>query len=267
MARSRNSLKLSGLRIRFVSKESHFGHFGRNAIHPHYSRRFSRHFKLSGYTEARAHFKRKHMYNPEAFREEDRHEIAVMIHSCRLATFVTNSANGLTATHLPMLFAEDEGEHGVLYGHIAKANPQWKESSTEDALVIFQGPNAYVTPAWYPSKAETGRVVPTWNYVAVHAYGPAEFYHDRDRLLDVVTRLTDLHEAGRPNRWSVSDAPVEYVEGQLRGIVGIRIPIRRIDAKKKLSQNQPVENRAGARAGLAASSLDGDRQVAKIMPE
>jgi transcriptional regulator len=207
------------------------------------------------------------MYNPEAFREEDRLEIAAMIRSCRLATFVTNTATGLMATPVPMLFVDGEGERGVLYGHISKANPQWKESSAEDGLVIFQGPNAYVTPAWYPSKAETGRVVPTWNYVAVHAYGPAEFYHDRDRLLDVVTRLTDLHEAGRPNRWSVSDAPAEYVEGQLRGIVGIRIPIRRLDAKKKLSQNQPVQNRAGARAGLAASSLDGDRQVAKIMPE
>ncbi len=206
------------------------------------------------------------MYNPEAFREEDRNEITVMIRSCGLATLVTHSPQGLMATPVPMLFAEHEGEHGVLYGHMAKANPQWKESSAEEALVIFQGPNAYITPSWYPSKGETGRVVPTWNYVAVHAYGPVEFYQDRERLLDVVTRLTDLHEARRGTGWRVSDAPPEYVEGQLRAIVGIRVPIRRIDAKRKLSQNQPAQNRAGARQGLAESPLEGDREVARIMP-
>jgi transcriptional regulator len=206
------------------------------------------------------------MYNPEAFREEDRDEIAAMIRSCGLATFVTNSSHGLIATPVPMFFAANEGEHGVLYGHISKANPQWKESSTEEALVIFLGPNAYITPSWYASKAETGRVVPTWNYVAVHAYGPVEFYDDRERLLEVVAHLTNSHEVNRPNSWSVHDAPAEYLEGQLRAIVGVRIPVRRIEAKKKLSQNQSAQNRAGVKAGLAESSFEGDRQVAEIIP-
>jgi transcriptional regulator len=171
------------------------------------------------------------------------------------------------ATPLPLLFAENEGEHGVLHGHIAKANPQWEQSTADEALVIFQGANAYISPAWYASRAETGRVVPTWDYLAVHAYGPVEFYHDRQRLLEVVTGLTDLYEADRPNRWSVSEAPAEYLEGQLRAIVGVRLPIRRIDAKKKLNQRQSAQDRAGVKAGLAGSPFESDRQLAKIIPE
>jgi transcriptional regulator len=206
------------------------------------------------------------MYCPEAFREEDRDEIIAMIRSCGLASLVTNSLQGLIATPVPMFLAENEGEHGVLHGHIARANPQWKESSTSDALVIFQGLNAYISPSWYASKTETGRVVPTWNYLAVHAYGPAEFYQDRERLLVAVSHLTNLHEADRPKGWSVKDAPTEYIDGQLGAIVGVRIPIRRIEAKRKLSQNQPAKNRAGVRTGLLESSVEGDRQIAKIIP-
>jgi len=207
------------------------------------------------------------MYNPAVFREENKDAITAMIRSCPLATLVTNSPNGLLASPLPMLFVDDEGEHGVLHGHIAKANPQWKESQpNSEALVIFQGVNAYISPAWYASKTETGRVVPTWDYLAVHAYGPVEFYQDSKRLLEVVTRLTDLHETGRPNRWSVSDAPSDYIEGQLRAIVGVRIPIQRIDAKRKLNQRQSAEDRAGVKAGLAESPLEGDRQIAKLIP-
>src|SRR5579859_418302 len=158
------------------------------------------------------------MYTPEIFREENRAGITAMIRSCGLATLVTNSTQGLIATPVPMLYAADEGEYGVLYGHISKANPQWRESLGEEALVIFQGPNAYITPAWYPSKAETGRAVPTWNYLAVHAYGPAEFFHQRDRLLEAVSRLTSLYESDRPKSWSIKDAPPEYIDGQLRAI-------------------------------------------------
>jgi len=211
------------------------------------------------------------MYIPEVFREEDRDAIAAMIHSCPLATLVTHSADGLFATPLPMIYAASEGEHGVLYGHIARANPQWKEPANavgpaEDALVLFQGPNAYITPAWYATKAETGKVVPTWNYIAVHAYGPVEFYHHPEDLLGIVTKLTRQHEAGRPQPWSVSDAPADYIQSQLRSIVGLRIPIRRIEAKKKLSQNQPAANRAGVKHGLSQSPSEQDRHIAKIIP-
>jgi transcriptional regulator len=207
------------------------------------------------------------MYNPEVFREEDKDKIAAMIRASGLATLVTHSTQGLIATPLPMIFDEDEGEYGILHGHIAKANPQWKESVAGEALVIFQGPNAYISPAWYASKAESGRVVPTWDYVAVHAYGPVEFYQESSRLLEVVTRLTDLYERDRPNRWAVSDAPAEYVEGQLRAIVGVRIPIQRIDAKKKLNQRQSAKDRAGVKAGLAGSPIETERQIGTMIPD
>ncbi len=207
------------------------------------------------------------MYIPEIFREDEQNEITAMIRSCGLANLVTNSSHGLLATPLPMYYAENEGENGVLHGHIAKANPQWEESTAEDALVIFQGVNAYISPSWYASKAETGRVVPTWNYVAVHAYGPVEFYQDQKRLLEVVSHLTRIYESGRPNSWSVKDAPPDYVESQLQAIVGVRIPIRRIEAKKKLSQNQSAINRAGVKAGLAESSIESDRRVGEMIPD
>ncbi|HEY4358752.1 MAG TPA: FMN-binding negative transcriptional regulator [Acidobacteriaceae bacterium] len=205
------------------------------------------------------------MYIPEVFREEDRNEIGAMIRACGLATLVTNSSQGLIATPVPMFLVEDEAEYGVLYGHIAKANPQWKDCGPEDALAIFQGANAYISPSWYPSKAENGRVVPTWNYLAVHVYGPLEFYQEPERLLQMVTQLTSLHEAGRPESWAVTDAPPEFVQAQLRGIVGFRIPIRRIDAKKKLSQNQTAPNRAGAKAGLLESASEGDRAIGAMI--
>lgn len=205
------------------------------------------------------------MYTPEIFQVNDREEIAAMIRACALATLVTSSRQGLLATPAPMFFAEDEGEHGVLHAHIARANPQWKEGGEHEALAIFQGPNAYITPNWYPSKAETRKVVPTWNYVAVHVYGPVEFYDDPRRLLEMVSKLTDLHEGARPGSWSVTDAPSEYVEAQLRGIVGIRIPISRIEAKRKLSQNQPEENRAGVKAGLLESASEEDREISRMI--
>jgi transcriptional regulator len=201
------------------------------------------------------------MYIPEVFRENDRDEIAAMIRACSLATMVTVSEQGLLATPLPMFLVENEEEQDVLHGHIARANPQWKETSGAEALVIFQGPNAYITPNWYPSKVETAKVVPTWNYVAVHAYGPVEFYDDPKRLLEVVSKLTDFHEGGRKKRWSVDEAPAEYIEAQLHGIVGVRIPVCRIEAKRKLSQNQTAANRAGAKAGLLGSLDEGDRVV------
>lgn len=207
------------------------------------------------------------MYTPHSFRVEDRNEMIAMIRACRLATLVTSSQPDLMATPLPMYLDPEEGELGVLYGHIAKANPQWNEAGEKDGLVIFQGANGYVSPAWYPSKAATGKVVPTWNYVAVHAWGPVEFFHDKDRLLQVVSHLTDLHEQEKPARWSVQDAPAEFIDRMLGAIVGIRVPIRRIEAKKKLSQNQSREDRAGAKAGLAASPRPGDREVAAMMPE
>jgi transcriptional regulator len=134
-------------------------------------------------------------------------------------------------------------------------------------MAIFMGADAYVTPSWYATKQETGKVVPTWNYVAVHAYGPVEFFEDADRLLDVVTRLTDLHEKPRAEPWAVTDAPEDFIRAQLRGIVGLRMPITRIDGKRKMSQNRSAEDRARVRASLAESERQADRLAASLIPE
>src|SRR5690606_9907237 len=140
------------------------------------------------------------------FRDDDPESIRATIRAARLANFVTATAAGPVATPLPLFLDESEGEHGGIYGHLARANPQWRLPQIGEALAIFMGPDAYVTPSWYPTKRETGKVVPTWNYVTVHAFGPVEFFDEPDRLLDAVRRLTDLQEAGRDDPWAVSDA-------------------------------------------------------------
>jgi len=206
------------------------------------------------------------MYVPPHFKIDELGAIHATMRASRLATLVTATADGLMGTPLPLILDEGEGDYGTLYGHVARPNPQWKAPAVGEAMAIFTGPDAYVTPSWYVTKAEHGKVVPTWNYVAVHAYGPAEFFEDADRLLDVVTRLTNLHESSRAEVWQVSDAPADFIKAQLRGIVGIRMPITRIDAKKKMSQNRKLEDRAGVVAGLSASDNPVDREVAAMIP-
>jgi transcriptional regulator len=206
------------------------------------------------------------MYVPPAFKDNELASIHETMRSARLGNFVTSTASGLICTPLPMFLDEREGEHGVIYGHLAKANPQWKEAPLHDALAIFNGPDAYVTPSWYVSKKEHGKVVPTWNYAAVHAYGTPEFFEDADRLYDVITRLTDLYERPRAEPWALTDAPADFIKAQLRGIVGLRMSISRIDAKRKMSQNRSEADRAGVAAGLAESDLETDRRVASMVP-
>ncbi|WP_046861819.1 FMN-binding negative transcriptional regulator [Microvirga massiliensis] len=206
------------------------------------------------------------MYTPPAFRDEDRDSLLATIRAARLANFVTATADGPLVTPLPLFLDESEGEHGVIYGHLAKANPQWRVPPVGDGLAIFMGPDAYVTPAWYATKEETGKVVPTWNYVTVHAHGPVEFFHDADRLLDAVVRLTNLYEQPRATPWEVSEAPADFIAAQLRGIVGIRMPIIRLVGKRKLSQNRNATDRAGVAAGLAASERASDRELAPLIP-
>ena len=151
------------------------------------------------------------MYTPPAFRIENLPEMHDIMRAARLATLVTTTDQGLLATPLPLFLVPDEGEFGTLYGHLARANPQSSQPAVGEALVLFAGPDAYVTPSWYATKQETGRVVPTWNYVAVHAYGTPEFFDDPDRLREVVTRLTNLHEEPRAEPWAVTDAPEAFV--------------------------------------------------------
>ena len=206
------------------------------------------------------------MYTPPAFRDEDRTSLLATIRAARLATFITATAEGPQATPLPLLIDEAEGEHGVIYGHLARANPQWRAPTIGNGLAIFAGPDAYVTPSWYAVKQETGKVVPTWNYITVHASGPVEFFDDPARLLNVVTRLTNLHEGERAAPWAVSDAPPEFIQAQLRGIVGLRMPIATLEGKRKLSQNRSPADRGGVAAGLADGERPMDRLVATLIP-
>lgn len=199
------------------------------------------------------------MYTPPAFRIEDGAEIAAWIRAARLAILVSTGADGQPmATHLPLLLSEDGA---VIEGHLARANPQWRGLTR--ALAIFPGPEAYVSPSWYPSKAEHGRVVPTWNYVAVHAEGPVELVEEPGPLHALVDRLTRAHEARRPEPWAVSDAPEPFVASQLKGIVGIRLTIERVVGKKKMSQNRSAADQAGVAAGLAA---EGEPASAWVQP-
>ncbi len=207
------------------------------------------------------------MYVPPAFRMDDLPDLHGAIRAARLATLVTSTPQGLLATPLPLLLDPEDGPLGTLHGHLARANPQATAPLLGEALVVFPGPDAYVSPSWYATKQEHGRVVPTWNYVAVHAYGSPEFFDDPARLLDAVTRLTDRHEAGRADPWAVSDAPPRFIEGQLRGIRGLRLPIARLEGKRKMSQNRSAEDRAGVADGLSESPRPDEREVARLVPQ
>lgn len=207
------------------------------------------------------------MYTPRAFALDDLPELQQLMHHTRLAQLVTFGEQGLQASHLPLLLNPDEGPNGTLYGHLAKANPQWQDLQNGcEALVIFAGADAYVSPAFYPAKAEHGKVVPTWNYIAVHAYGAADVFTDPARLLQVVSALSDRHEASRPQPWKVSDAPADYIDTMLKAIVGFALPIQRLQGKRKLSQNRSPADIAGVRAGLAASSDVRDQTLARFIP-
>lgn len=206
------------------------------------------------------------MYTPSNFAINDLHDLQQQILDTRLAVLVTHGEQGLQASHLPLLLRPNQGPNGTLYGHFARANPQWKAlQDGAQALVIFAGAEAYVSPGFYPSKAEHGKVVPTWNYVAVHAYGTAEVFTDADRLRDLVSALTDRHEAGRNNPWKVADAPAEYIDAMLKAIVGFALPIERLEGKRKLSQNRSPADIAGVREGLAASPDVHDQALAHLM--
>ena len=206
------------------------------------------------------------MYLPRAFVDDNLTSLHQQITQSRLATLVTHGKLGLQASHLPLLLVPEQGANGTLYGHLAQANPQWQElAEGAEALVIFNGEDAYVSPGFYPSKAEHGKVVPTWNYVAVHAYGSAEVFSDAQRLLELVSALTERHEGSRAAPWKVSDAPADYIEGMLKAIVGFALPIQRLEGKRKLSQNRNPTDIAGVREGLAASADPRDQQLSHLM--
>jgi transcriptional regulator len=205
------------------------------------------------------------MYIPPSNAEHRPEVMLGFIEAHPLGALVTSSGEGLFATHLPLVLDRAAGPHGTLEGHVARANPHHRQAADGEALVIFQGPDAYVSPAWYAAKAEHGRVVPTWNYVAVHAYGTLHFTDDPAHLRRHLEALTARHEAGRPEPWAVDDAPAEYVEGLQRAIVGVRIEITRLEGKWKMSQNRSAADIDGVVRALAGSSSAVDRAVAEIV--
>jgi transcriptional regulator len=205
------------------------------------------------------------MYVPSHFKEDRVEILHETIRKCGIGTLVTFERGEMIASHVPMLIDPEPAPYGTLIGHVSRGNPQGRAiDGAVETLALFLGAEAYVTPSWYATKRETGKVVPTWNYVAVHAYGKVRFFNDKDRLLDIVRRLTATHEAGRAEPWAVSDAPADFVDGLLKGIVGFELPIGRLEGKWKMSQNRPAEDRAGVVAGLRA---EGETDVADIVAE
>ena len=189
------------------------------------------------------------MYVPAHFAvaEED---VSELLHRHGAADLVTVTADGLVATFLPFVFDPDIGDHGALLGHVARNNDQWRRPAVGESLVIVRGPDAYISPSWYATKAEHGRVVPTWNYVTAHVYGRLVVHDDPAWVESLVRRLTEKHESERDRPWSVDDAPDRFVAGQLRAIVGVELIISRIEAKAKLSQNRSPADIDGVIEGL-----------------
>jgi transcriptional regulator len=208
------------------------------------------------------------MYVTPRFKEEDLLVLHDAIRQSALATLVTLGADGIEASHVPMLLDPAPAPFGTLHGHIARSNPQWQRAAADShGLAIFLGPDAYISPSWYASKRETGKVVPTWNYVAIHVYGAVRFFDDGNRLLAHVTKLTERQETRRAAPWAVTDAPEEYIGGQLTRIIGFEIPIARIEGKWKMSQNRPAEDRVGVVEGLVREGGPAEAAVAKIVAD
>jgi transcriptional regulator len=208
------------------------------------------------------------VYIPDHFRPTD-DDVRELLANIGAADLITATEEGLLATMLPLIYeapgsGPDSGSHGRLLGHVARNNRQWKVPAIGEAMVIVRGPDAYISPGWYATKREHGRVVPTWNYVTAHVHGRLAVHDDPAWVEANVRALTSRHESGRPDPWSVDDAPTAYLEGQLKAIVGLEVVIDRIEAKFKLSQNRPVEDVEGAIAGLTAEAAGSGGMVAAM---
>lgn len=201
------------------------------------------------------------MYLPKHFEQPDAAALEKLMREHPLATLVSTGPDGLTADHIPL---EYDAATRTLRGHVARANPIWKVAAGQPVLAVFQGPQAYVSPNWYPAKAATHKVVPTWNYAVVHAHGVLQVTEDAPWLHALVSRLTQHHESSQPKPWAVADAPADYVQQMLRAIVGVELPVQRWVGKYKLHQNHPADNHAGVVQGLQQGDA-GQRAVAALM--
>jgi transcriptional regulator len=203
------------------------------------------------------------MYVPQHFAMGDAAVQDLLVHH-GAGDLVTATSEGLLATLLPFVYDPDAGDRGALLGHLARNNDHWRHAPLGEAMVIVRGPDAYVSPGWYRSKAEHGRVVPTWNYVTAHVYGELVLHDDVEWIGDLVHRLTEKHEAVQQQPWAVTDAPPAFVAGQLRAVVGVELRISRIEAKAKLSQNRPAADVEGVVAGFRS---EGNAQMADAVQE
>lgn len=205
------------------------------------------------------------MYVPRHFEETDVTVLHALMRSRPLGAWVTQGDGELIVNHIPFLL-DDSGGYGVLRGHVARANPVWRSFSTAvPSVVVFQGPQAYITPSWYAGKREHGKVVPTWNYAVVHAHGMPRAIDDHDWLLAHVSAMVDTQESREAAPWKVADAPPDYIDTRLRAIVGIEIPIAKLVGKWKVSQNQSAVDREGAAAGLLKRADEQSREMATLV--
>ncbi|TXM07436.1 FMN-binding negative transcriptional regulator [Vibrio parahaemolyticus] len=205
------------------------------------------------------------MYIPAKFKQKNIEELVAIMQQYPFATLVANSSDGIEVTHLPVLLEQSDGEL-VLKAHVAKANKIWeKVESDSDIIVIFNGPNCYISPNYYPTKAENGKAVPTWNYVVVHAKGKVSYSHNSEWIYSVIDKLTTEHESTLDNPWSVADAPEGFIDKMLPAIVGLEIKISSITGKWKLSQNQPEVNKQGVIRGLDALGDDTSTTMAAMV--
>jgi transcriptional regulator len=206
------------------------------------------------------------LYLPTHFKEERIEVLHALMRARPLATLVTLDASGLNANHIPVETVAGEGAFGVLRGHVARANPVWKDfHANTQALAIFQGPQTYISPTFYPSKRQTGQEVPTWDYAVVHARGSLRFIQDASWLRAFVTRLSDAHEAARKEPWKVTDAPPAYIDRMLGLIVGFEFSITALTGKWKINQNHPAANKRGVVAGLRESSQQDALEIADLV--
>jgi transcriptional regulator len=206
------------------------------------------------------------MYVNPLHRLTDRETLFALMASQPLGAWVCHGRDGLIANHVPFLLDGSRGPFGTLIGHVSRANPVWRElGSAVPSVVMFQGPQAYITPGWYPGKGEHGEVVPTWNYMVAHAHGVARAVENRDWVFDMLQRLVAAHEAARQSPWSVSDAPAPFMDKMMRAIVGIEIRIDRLEGKLKASQDEAMPDRRGTVRGLREQACDTARAMAALV--
>ncbi len=208
------------------------------------------------------------MYLPRSFEEKRPEVLLEFLRTHPFATLVVQTADGPEAAHIPFEWRPGPGPFGSLQGHLARANPLWCDADTHfEALVLFQGPHAYISPAWYPGRHTHGKEVPTWDYVVVHAHGPLHVIDDPAWLRAQVEQLTDHHEAGRPDPWKVAEAPAEYTDKELRHIIGVEIPLTRLEGKWKASQNRAMADRRGVVAGLCREGGPAEKAMAEVVQQ